>query len=283
MFACLDQVKASKLRQNEAHGLLLRFNIFLSAYFQYRAIAVIDTEHVKFKSDEVLIVKSLQDFLQVLPSLTRYSKVTWALFVNTFRQIIEWVPLESKELDILKQTFAALLAEIECQKTLSLEQQSYVEELLAIRVTLCTQLGDDHALVRFVVESCKAFKDQNTDLTFVFLSKVLKKLKQVKDQTALQELCVFLLAAIQDMAAVDTSKSPNKFCKLLEVSLKVLHRAWSLLLAFAWPNHAQFRGDLLKVLKSIQQKFPKNDLFTAEIIKLQTLAARYFVRDADSF
>jgi hypothetical protein len=121
VFACLDQVKVNKLRQNEAHGLLLRFNIFLSAYFQYRAIAVVETEHAKFKSDEVLIVKSLQEFLQVLPSLTRYSKVTWALFVNTFRQIIEWVPLESKELDILKQTFASLLADIDCQKTLSLE------------------------------------------------------------------------------------------------------------------------------------------------------------------
>ncbi len=46
---------------------------------------MVETEHAKFKNDEIEIVKCLQEFLTVLPSLTRYSKVTWALFVNTFR------------------------------------------------------------------------------------------------------------------------------------------------------------------------------------------------------
>ena len=66
-------------------------------------------------------------------------------------------------------------------ESLTMEQQSYVEELLAIRVTLCNQLHDDLGLITFVIDTTKIFKDQNTDLTYVFLKAVLKKLKKVSD------------------------------------------------------------------------------------------------------
>lgn len=52
VYKCLDLLKGSKMRQNEAHGLLLRVNIFLSAYFKYRTIAVMESDHAKFKQDE---------------------------------------------------------------------------------------------------------------------------------------------------------------------------------------------------------------------------------------
>ena len=36
---CLARLCSTKLRQNEAHGLVVRVNIFLAAYFKYRSIA----------------------------------------------------------------------------------------------------------------------------------------------------------------------------------------------------------------------------------------------------
>jgi len=33
-------LKTENLKQNEAHGLMIRINIFMEAYFKYRRIAV---------------------------------------------------------------------------------------------------------------------------------------------------------------------------------------------------------------------------------------------------
>lgn len=66
-------MKESKLRQNEAHGLLLRVNIFLSAYFEYRNIAVPEEEKVKFAHDEKMIIVELNSFLAELPNMHKYS------------------------------------------------------------------------------------------------------------------------------------------------------------------------------------------------------------------
>lgn len=42
---CFQRLKTEPLRQNEAHGLVLRASIFLEAYFKYRMVAVVPEKH----------------------------------------------------------------------------------------------------------------------------------------------------------------------------------------------------------------------------------------------
>ena len=81
------------MRQNQAHGLLLRINVFLTAYFQYRGIAVAEQEHQKFKQQEDAIIKAMSGFLENLPALKQVSKVTWGLFIQTYGQVLKEVKL----------------------------------------------------------------------------------------------------------------------------------------------------------------------------------------------
>ncbi len=53
--------------------MLLRVNIFLSAYFEYRNIAVPEEEKVKFAHDEKMIIVELNSFLAELPNMHKYS------------------------------------------------------------------------------------------------------------------------------------------------------------------------------------------------------------------
>ena len=62
VYDSLNQLSSKKLRQNEAHGLLLRVDVFLSAYFKYRNIAVPESEYSKFKQDETQICQALLKF-----------------------------------------------------------------------------------------------------------------------------------------------------------------------------------------------------------------------------
>ena len=82
---CLQQLKSKSLKQNEAHGLMLRVNIFLQAYFQYRRVAIVPEEFASFEEHERLIYAELGSFLGHLSDFTKYSKITWALFVQTLR------------------------------------------------------------------------------------------------------------------------------------------------------------------------------------------------------
>jgi len=38
MHSCFTSLRESKLRQNEAHGLMIRINIFVHAYYRYQGI-----------------------------------------------------------------------------------------------------------------------------------------------------------------------------------------------------------------------------------------------------
>ena len=112
VFDCLNQLKSQKLRQNEAHGLLLRVDIFLSAYFKYRNIAVPESEFGKFQQDEIEISKALLKFQSQLPDLHRYSKITWSLFIRTLRTFISKQSSEqtisTSDLDNLAQAYKEL-------------------------------------------------------------------------------------------------------------------------------------------------------------------------------
>lgn len=88
VYSCLNDLHTKKLRQNEAHGLLLRVNIFLSAYYKYRTIAVEQSLHANFVQDDKQIAEALLNFQEKIPSLQRYSKVSWALFTITLRKFI---------------------------------------------------------------------------------------------------------------------------------------------------------------------------------------------------
>lgn len=93
-----------KLKQNEAHGLMVRVNIIMAAYFKYREIAVgkggektpqpeveefLVKRQIDFDNQEKIIFDELMKFQENLPKLAgRYSGVTRALFLKTFRQTL---------------------------------------------------------------------------------------------------------------------------------------------------------------------------------------------------
>ena len=75
------KAKDQSLKQNEAHGLIVRVNVFLEAYFKYRHIAVDqELQAAQFVQDEKEILGALG-----LEQFARYSKVTWALYLKTVR------------------------------------------------------------------------------------------------------------------------------------------------------------------------------------------------------
>ena len=73
------------------------------------------------------------------------------------------------------------------------------------------------------------------------------------------------------------------YSKIVEIGLKLLYKTWKATLTHPWPEHHKFRKEVIRVLDLAVENFPKNEAFRAYSIKLQTLAARFFVRDADTF
>ena len=145
--SCLQQLKEKSLKQNEAHGLMLRVNIFLQAYFQYRRVAIVPEEFGSFTEQESKIVSELIGFLAHLQNFTKCSKITWALFVQTFRHFLCEVELPRDQLESLNNQFTALFTEtVKCEGGVPLDQQTYVEEMLAIRIELLTQLDKTYDL-----------------------------------------------------------------------------------------------------------------------------------------
>jgi len=55
------------------------------------------------------------------------------------------------------------------------------------------------------------------------------------------------------------------------------------MLIHPWNEHPKFRKEVIRVVDLVVHQYPKHEAFRAYSIKLQTLAARFFVRDADSF
>lgn len=88
-------------------------------------------------------------------------------------------------------------------------------------------------------------------------------------------------------------------CKVRELALKILHKAWRAwfdivevgraksegpsIQSHHWQNHGEFRNQLVAIIERITEGYPQNASYQASAIKLQTLAVRYFVRHADSF
>jgi len=91
---------------------------------------------------------------------------------------------------------------------------------------------------------------------------------------------------------------PDQDCKVREMALKILNRAWRAWFnrvecsnagdsasgqSTKWQNHGEFRNQLVVIVEKITELFPQNASYVASAIKVQTLAARYFVKHADSF
>ena len=78
---------------------------------------------------------------------------------------------------------------------------------------------------------------------------------------------------------MEQQPQPNVNCKLLEVSLKVLYKAWKS--AQKIPEQkvldAVFTQKVFSGMMKIDQLYPKNDIFKAQVIKLKTLGARWFL------
>jgi len=88
----VERPKESKLRQNEAHGLMIRVSIFLSAYFTYRGSNLsisgrsIEEEDNLQKSEDKELTAVFQQFQERLPGAEAvFSKIIIALFVKINR------------------------------------------------------------------------------------------------------------------------------------------------------------------------------------------------------
>ena len=69
----------------------------------------------------------------------------------------------------------------------------------------------------------------NIDLAYVLLKMCLTKIKKITSQDALVQVCEFFASEVINIVITqDPQPQPNLNCKLLEVSLKVLYKAWKL-------------------------------------------------------
>lgn len=104
----------------------------------------------------------------------------------------------------------------------------------------------------------------NIDLCYVFLLMFTKKVKKVTDETALRNLCEFMLnQVVTGIVNKNPQPVPNVNAKLLEVALKLLHKSWKASFANKWPAHNKFRNQLVESVSQIMIKFPANDIYRA--------------------
>jgi hypothetical protein len=152
------------------------------------------------------------------------------------------------------------------------------------RIELLVKLGHFGELVDLVKKTTSRYMTTNIDLTFMFLKAVNKKLREVSDVAVQQELCQFTLDEIvKKLIESAVSKSAFVYSKVVEIGLKILYKTWKATLPRPWTNHSKFRKEVVRVVDLVIEQYPKNENFRAYSIKLQTLAARFFVRDADTF
>ena len=84
------------LRQNDAHGLMVRINIFLHAYYQYRDFnqtisgRTSEEEAVHRMKQEKDLINHFFEFEKIHEEAKKnFSQVTIALFIKSFRQIVK--------------------------------------------------------------------------------------------------------------------------------------------------------------------------------------------------
>ena len=82
---------------------------------------------------------------------------------------------------------------------------------------------------------------------------------------------------------IPASSKAFVYSKIVEIGMKLLYKTWKAMLVHPWTDHSKFRKEVIRVVDLVVNQYPKNEAFRAYSIKLQTLAARFFVRDADTF
>lgn len=93
---------------------------------------------------------------------------------------------------------------------MTLENQSYLEQLLFIKIELLTQLGKDNEFVDFVQKTTKQFINTNMDLVFVFAKTYQKNIKQICDKDALRRLAEFTLnEVVASVVEAEQKSGPN--------------------------------------------------------------------------
>jgi len=129
------------------------------------------------------------------------------------------------------------------------------------------------------------------DIVCVFMKAFIKKMSAYKTgfKSEHQDICSFLVLFNFIDKVKNESKENGifKYNRVLQLALKILHKSWKACLESRsqtmWSNHVQFRSRVMATLGDIQERFPANATFTASLIKLNTLAARWFLADGDSF
>ena len=113
---------------------------------------------------------------------------------------------------------------------------------------------------------------------------VIKTLKE----SDFSRLCEFLLYKVLSPAVTEEIEGVFEMNKVVEVGLVLLHKSWKACLKcknLNWTDgdHAGFRNKVVDTMDILVEKYPRNALFTAQFVRLGSLALRFFVTDGDDF
>jgi len=153
------------MKQNHAHGTMVRINVFLTAYLQYRDSAIkqlgpghhADVQAHRIKEEEILI-RCFEEFEGKLGSIVgAYSKVTVALFIKTFTKLISNLTSYQPPRGITEayqQRFEERLREHMqgAKKNLEGDQQIYIQEIARLLLVLSLRSNDKKVQTKQVMQ-----------------------------------------------------------------------------------------------------------------------------------
>ena len=229
-----------------------------------------------------------------------------------YAEVFDWLLVQNKQAKGLSLDLQAYLKEVAKLRLHLLVQLGEYDDIQTLLEQMVKWFIGNH--IDQVYVFLKAFKKQLAVLKESRDGKVRDLLKTVSvymlDRVLLREGLLNLEGAdaaeketeetkeetkvIQATESVRTS-STWEHSKVVELALQILLKAWkawgfgkqaapgAAQSDSTWAGRALFRDTVVKVVEGVADKFPANANYTATAIRLQTLAARYYVQQADSF
>ena len=208
----------NSVRQNQAHGELVRVQIFIQAYFKYRSVAQPDVDN--FDQEERQLLEALLAFQKNLVNWGKYSKVTWGLFLKTLRFCLSKVDQKVAQPNLadLHAQYSAesdqLIAAASSESAnLNLEAQAYLKAVIKTQLELLVQLKKTDE-VQSLLEAVAGIPQD--DLVYMFLKAFHRKLSQLKhsegvDPIIFQRVSIFLLHGVIRKDLKESSGSGEGF------------------------------------------------------------------------
>lgn len=272
---CFQEFEASlgdgkRLRQNEAHGLMVRINVFLSAYLQYRegAAKQLGPGHHQDQAghrqeEEKTLVQCFEGFQSKLEAVSAvYSKVTVALFIKTFTKLVNNLPDYTPTASIVQayeERFAQLVATFteSKERLMGGDEQILLQEVARFLVVHCMRRDTAKAFKIFTT-IVDHFTDQYSDFVYTFLGQYLTALKRSRDSDLLSSLGSYL----SEHALPAALKRSEKYCKVTEMLLKTAHTCLK----------SSGQSPPVACLFDLMTRFGTNPSILSHVIKLLALA-----------